>query len=223
MLKFPIAMAIGLTVASVAAHADTIVIQGTPSFEPAIISNGPMAPFPMQAQGFSILSDPAFHRMADMCETLGFECGADVATAYGGVQPVWTPQHRADAEKRLALLTADRAAYAAALEAHFDGLPDARLGQMHPQMLFGWNAPHGAPHLMPRPRSLPHQFGNLLPLIPRGNVPHIMLPRPTMPNALPNAMPHVQGFPGFTHRLNSPGAVIPYGLLPRYDFPWRSF
>lgn len=222
MFKLPIAAMIGLTAALSAAHADTIVIQGTPSFEPAIISHGPIAPFPVtHADGFNIFGNPAFHRMAEMCETLGFECGEDHATADGGIHPYWTPGHRADADKRLALLMADREDYAAALEEHFEALPVPR-----PHQLYGWNAPRNLPH----PRALPHQFSNLFPLIPhttlpRPTVPHTTLPYPVLPNF---SGPQIQGFSGFNHRLNTPGAVIPHGLfprhiLPRHSFPWRSF
>lgn len=209
MFKLPIAAMIGLTAALSAAHADTIIIQGTPSFEPAIISHGPIAPFPVtHADGFNILGNPAFHRMAEMCETLGFACGEDHATADGGIHPYWTPGHHADAEKRLALLLAEREDFAQALP-----LP-------RPHLSYGWNVPRNLPH----PRALPHQFSNLFPLIPHTTLPHTTLPYPVLPR---NSVPHIQGFSGFNHRLNNP-AVIPHGLfprhiLPRHSFPWRSF
>lgn len=212
MFKFPLAAMIGLASAVSAASADTIVIQGTPSFEPAIISHGPVAPFPRpHADGFDILSNPAFHRLAEMCETLGLDCGSDRVNADLGIHPYWTPRHIADAEKRLALLLAERDHYAEVLP-----VPN-------PHRLYGWNTPYVSPHVLPR------QFSNLFPRLPHTALPHTVLPRPTVPHlTLPRThVPHIPGFSGFNHRLNNP-AVIPHGLLPRHilprhSFPWRAF
>lgn len=219
MFKLPIAVAIGLTVASAAAHADVIVIQGTPSFEPAIINHGPHAPLLGDAlDRADILSMPAFHRLSQMCETLGMDCGAEHATAEGGIVPEWTPRHIADAEKRLAQMIEDREDYVAALEEHFEALPAPRPAAPFPHRLFGWNTtPHGVPHVIaPRPQ----QFGHVFPTLPRATVPQVTLPRPVVPGG--------HDLSGFYHRLNTPGAVVPRSVLPRHvlprhGFPWRSF
>lgn len=200
MFKFSIAVAIGLSAATAAAHADTIIIQGTPSFDPAIISHGPIAPFPIaSASGVTILDNPAFGAMSEMCDTLGFACGAaDTA----GIHPERSPEHRADAEKRLAQMIEDREAYVAAIADHFETLRAPLYPRPH--MLFGWNAPRSGPHALPR--ALPRQFGNLFP-----SIPHTTLPR--------QLAPQIEGFPGFSHRLNNPGAVIPRGVFPRHVLP----
>lgn len=208
MFRFPIAMAIGLTVATSAAHADTIIIQGTPTLEPAIISHGPMPVLP--GLSHSVLHDPAFHRLAQMCDTLGLSCDADPTTA-DGIDLAWTPGHRADAEKRLARIIEDRAVYAAALEQRFDALPAPR-PNLHPYQLFGWNTPLPRPRISVGPNHVPFQFGHLFPSRPNTSVPHI-----TQPGMV---LPHIQGF---NHRLNTPGAVMPHSLFPRHTFPWRAF
>jgi hypothetical protein len=230
MLKFPIAMAIGLTVAGSAASADVIVIQGTPSHGPAILSHGPLGPLPGDLDlSQDIFDMPAFHRLAEMCETLGLDCDAEHATAEGGILPEWTPRHIADAEKRLALLMQDREDLAEALEEHFDSLPQPRPANPLPFTLFGWNTLPGRPYIAP------HDLDDLLAPLPRPALPHRTLPRPVVPHpVLPRSVlpapvtPRAHDLSGFYHRLNTPGAALPRGMmprtvLPRHSFPWRPF
>lgn len=218
MFRFSIATVIGLSAALSAAHADTIIIQGTPSYAPAIVTHGDVAGLPDLSH--SILGDPAFHRLARMCDTMGLSCGADHVTEDGGIDPAWTLGHHADAEKRLAQMIEDRNGYVTALEDRFDTLRRPYSNARPPQ-LFGWNLPRGGPHQMPP------QFSHLFSLPP-----HIGGPSRDFRNVYPNAIPSViapqfRDLSGFNHRLNTPGAVIPHSLfprqfLPRHTFPWRS-
>ncbi|OAN84442.1 hypothetical protein A8B78_06165 [Jannaschia sp. EhC01] len=213
MFRFPIAAVIGLTASLSAAFADTIIYQGTPMFDPLIITGdhgitrGDVPVLPGLAP--SVLNDPAFHRLAEMCDTLGMACGPDRVTPLGGIDPAWTPGHRADAEKRLAQMIEDREAYAEALAEHFDTLPVPTL-PIVPRLNFGWNTPFGVPHATPRP----FNFDELFRPVPRHTVPHMVLPRP--------GAPRIHDLSGFYSRLNNP-AVIPRGMLPRHSFPWRAF
>ena len=221
MFKFPIALAIGVTTALSAAHADTYIIQGTPSFAPAIVTNGEVPDLPDLSH--SILHDPAFHRLAQMCDTLGLACGPDQLTAEGGIMPEWTPEHRADAEKRLAQMIEDREAYAEALEEHFEALPPHNITPNIaplPRMLFGWNTPLGRPHLLPRPHALSGDLSHLFPRPPSTTRPRGTLPPGVLHHDL---VPNRPDLSGFFDRLNRPGAAMPHGLFPRHSFPWRSF
>lgn len=214
MLKFPIALAIGLTAGLSAAHADTYIIQGTPSFGPAIV--GPVGALPTpHGAPLDILSHPAFHRMAQMCETLGLECGEDRVTAEGGVLPHWTPRHIADAEKRMALLLEDREDYAEAVTDRYEGvtlppatlldtpLPETSRVNPHPPVAFGWGRP-----------ALPRQFADLFPtrphVVPQTVLPYTTLPHPVVPHtALPRPYaPQGHSLDGFFQRFNTPGVAL---------------
>lgn len=200
MFRFSIAAVIGVTVALSAtadtAHADTIIYQGTPTHDPLIISRGGAAGLPGLSQ--SVLADPAFHRLAALCGTLGMACEPGQLTHSDGVFTVWTPGHRADAEKRLARIIEEREAQIEALEEQYETLPAPRLPVV-PHLDFGWSTLPGAPFVAPRPHPVPDSFSHLLPS------------RPALPD-----------LSGFHDRLNSP-AVVPPGLLPRHAFPWRRF
>lgn len=197
MIRFTLAAVIGLMAPLSAAQADTIIYQGTPTFEPLVITRGDAAPLPGLTH--DILQDPAFHRLTQMCETIGLACDMGDGTADIDIAGGWTPGHRADAEKRMAQLLADRQG-AFAQNGFGTPLPI-------PPRLFGWNAPVPG-HLWHGPFDSADPRAHLFPAQPRLAVPH--LPRP----------PH--DLSGFYSRLNTP-AVIPHGILPRHSFPWRSF
>lgn len=217
MFRFPIAAVVGLTATLSAAHADTIIYQGTPTHDPLVISRGDISVLP--GLSHSILHDPAFHRLAAMCDTLGLACGPDQLTPLGGIDPAWThpltPGHRADAEKRLARMIEESETYAEALTEHFETLPAPRPRAV-PRLHFGWNAPFGVPYGTPRP----FNFDDLFPPLGNPAGPHITLPRPVLPMA--HDLLGAHDLSGFQHRLNTP-AVIPHGILPRHTFPWRTF
>lgn len=201
MFRFSIAAVIGLSAAISAAQADTIIYQGSPTFEPLVITHGEAAGRP--AMPGSILADPAFHRLAQMCSTMGLDCGPDHVTSEGGIAPAWTDGHRADAEKRLARLMEERDTYA---QAPRPVVPHA--APHVPHMLFGWNAPTGSLHVGPRPRAFPNSLSHLLP------------PRTHLPT--PHYGTHAPNLSGFFHRLNTPGVTMHNRYLPRPSFPWRS-
>lgn len=207
MFRFSIATVIGLSAALSAAHADTIIYQGTPTFDPLIITHGETADAP--AVSGSILADPAFHRLAQMCSTLGLECGSDHVTPEGGIAPQWTDGHRADAEKRLARLMEERGTFV--LGTHFPPAPMPNTAPA-PQIQFGWSAPAGSLHIGPRPTPWPNSLSHLMP--PRTHVP------------TPYYGTHTPNLSGFFHRLNTPGVAmhngIPLRQIPRHSFPWRS-
>ncbi|GAB5446734.1 hypothetical protein [Gymnodinialimonas sp.] len=199
MFRFPIAAVVGLTTALTAAsiaQADTIIYQGTPTFEPLVITRGEATVLPGATH--DILQDPAFHRLAQMCETMGLACGPDEITAQGGIAPVWSPGHMADAEKRLAQLLEDRDAAQT-----LPGILPPRI----PPRLFGWNTPFSG-HVWPRPHGITPPLAHLYPAQPSTVLPN--LPRPH------------HDLSGFFHRLNTP-AAMPHTILPRPTFPWRTF
>ncbi|ABD54531.1 hypothetical protein [Jannaschia sp. CCS1] len=224
MFKFSIVLSVGVVAALSAAHADTFIIQGDPTLEPPILIDEEITELPAPSGLLapvvpdSILDDPAFHRLAEMCETMGLACDGDHDIADAGPFPFWLLPHNEDAAKRLAQLIEDREDFAEAMEEHFETLPVPHVVPVPrpPRMLFGWNGPVVGPQYAPlvRPRvtpQVPLQFGHLFPTRPHLSVPHV--PRPGG---------GAHDLSGFYHRLNTP-AVVPRAILPRATFPWRTF
>lgn len=237
MFKFPLALAVGVTATLSAAHADTFIIQGIPSHDPAIVIDGDVAELPVlpgidpdtlperigtaipdSVVPGDILDNPAFHRLAELCDTMGLACDGAHDLADGGQLPAWLLPHDEDAAKRIAELIEQREEFAEAMEQHFETLPTPHAVPFpRPPMLFGWNAPSGVPRIAPlvRPHvtpQLPQQFGYVVPLRP-----HLSLPQGAVPR------PGAHDLSGFYHRLNTP-AVVPRSILPGGGaFPWHRF
>lgn len=242
MQKFYITFVVGVTAVLSAAHADTIILnQGTPSPHPAIVIGGddfPLlpaidpdliadtigstaiapdlaAPALIAGSGIApgnVLDNPAFHRIAEMCATMGLTCNATHDLADAGTAVPFDE----DAAKRIADLIAEREDFMEAYQQHFEALPTPHVIP-RPTMLFGWNGPSVAPiaqhHVLPSP-SL--QFGHLFP-----QRPHVAAPSGIA------IRPGAHDLSGFYHRLNTPAvvprAIMPRAILPRAVFPWNNF
>lgn len=207
MFKLTIAAAIGLSAVVSTAHADTIIVQSGPSFDPAYVTPFRVTPF----QGINAYGGAPFERLAQLCATMGFDCTAPLADApsvYGEadthLEPRWSAGARADAAKRLALLTHGWEGYASDLEEQYETLPRPVLPRPH--VLFGWNAPR----TVPLPSAIPHQFGHRFPSIPRTTLPRSMVPQ-------------IEGFSDFANRFANPRSVLPRGVLPYGAFPRGAF